>query len=120
MEPTETKTKRCTRCGAVKPMSDFYQNRNTRDGLASWCKTCQKAAVRAHREAKRAACPPFEGDPAACSFARVMPARHPDAPPLNADLAPFTARQLMRELYARGYEGELRITQRVNIAACKR
>ena len=120
MEPTETKTKRCTHCGAVKPMSDFYQNRNTRDGLASWCKTCQKAAVRAHREAKRAACPPFEGDPAACSFARVMPARHPDAPPLNLDLAPFTARQLMRELYARGYEGELRITQRVNIATCKR
>ena len=39
---------------------------------------------------------------------------------LNADLTRFTARQLMRELYARGYEGELYYTQRINIASCKR
>ena len=122
---TKAPMKRCAHCGAVKPVSEFYRNRYTHKGLASWCKACQREAVRSHREESRhearpAARPPFEGDPAACSFARVMPVRPPDAPPLNADLTRFTARQLMRELYARGYEGELHYTQRVNIATCKR
>ena len=62
MEPTETKTKRCTHCG-VKPMSDFYQNRNTRDGLASWCKTCQKAAVRSPPRGKACCLSALRGRP---------------------------------------------------------
>ena len=32
--------KRCTRCLSLKPLRDFYKNRNTRDGVSSWCKTC--------------------------------------------------------------------------------
>lgn len=118
MEPTETKTKRCTRCGAVKPVSEFYRNRYTREGLASWCKTCQRAAVRAHRQRLRnEGVDSFElqsvYEATACNAERT-------GVPRNADLARFTPRQLMRELYARGYEGELRYTQRINIASCKK
>lgn len=123
---TNTPMKRCTHCGAEKPKSEFYGRSSSQDGLQSWCKACLKAYTtdyyrRIRIDAlQRGGAPPFEGNPAYGSLARVMPARHPDAPPLNADLTRFTARQLMRELYARGYEGELRITQRVNIATCKR
>jgi hypothetical protein len=33
-------TKCCTRCGITKPRAAFSANKNTRDGLACWCKEC--------------------------------------------------------------------------------
>ena len=35
-----TEEKRCTRCGEVKPRSDFARNRTRRNGLQDWCKPC--------------------------------------------------------------------------------
>ena len=34
----------CTHGGARQPHTEFHRNRNTRDGLASWCKTCVRGA----------------------------------------------------------------------------
>jgi len=39
-------TKTCSRCGTAKPHTEFFPNRNARDGLQSYCKAC-------HNEARR-------------------------------------------------------------------
>jgi hypothetical protein len=39
------KTKRCSKCGETKPLSEFYANRKPtkgRPGLKSACKDCEK------------------------------------------------------------------------------
>lgn len=33
-------TKTCSHCHAVLPISEFYSNSKSRDGLMGWCKTC--------------------------------------------------------------------------------
>ena len=41
------KTKRCSRCGEVKPVSKFYKKKTSSDGLHSACKPCHiEIAVR--------------------------------------------------------------------------
>ena len=35
--------KKCTKCGTVKPLSEFVKARNTKTGLHSWCKVCTAA-----------------------------------------------------------------------------
>lgn len=40
-------TKRCSRCSADLPLSDFYRNRTRKDGLQAFCKTCAKAHAKA-------------------------------------------------------------------------
>lgn len=49
---TKTEKKECTRCKKLKPHSEFYKNRSTRDGLARWCKQC-KAEYRKQRAADK-------------------------------------------------------------------
>lgn len=39
----ETKTKRCTKCGGEKPVSEFYKNKQAKDGLSLQCKGCAKS-----------------------------------------------------------------------------
>lgn len=34
--------KQCRKCKQFKPHSDFYKNKSSKDGLASWCKECKK------------------------------------------------------------------------------
>jgi hypothetical protein len=51
--------KRCYHCGEVKPTSEFYPHRDTRDRLQSYCKDCMKAATqesnrRNHHEWRKA------------------------------------------------------------------
>lgn len=36
-------TKRCPRCGLVKPASEYFANRSTADGISAWCKACNGA-----------------------------------------------------------------------------
>lgn len=38
--------KRCSRCRELKPSTGFCRNKNTRDGLNSWCKKCVKVYYR--------------------------------------------------------------------------
>lgn len=39
----EQETKRCAHCGQDKPMTEFYRDKHTRDGLQSWCKECSNS-----------------------------------------------------------------------------
>ena len=36
-------TKRCSRCGEVKPTTDYYRDRSRSDGLQNYCKPCDNA-----------------------------------------------------------------------------
>lgn len=35
-------TKTCTKCGETKPATDFYKHRSYKDGLANYCKSCDR------------------------------------------------------------------------------
>ena len=41
--PEQVITKRCCTCKQIKPLSEFYKNRGTKDGLQGACKACDKA-----------------------------------------------------------------------------
>jgi hypothetical protein len=38
----EGEKKQCGKCKQLKPLSEFYKNKSTKDGLARWCKQCKK------------------------------------------------------------------------------
>ena len=38
--------KACTKCGEVKPLSEFYRHRLSKDGHSYWCKECHKSKYR--------------------------------------------------------------------------
>lgn len=88
--------KRCTRCGRELDESEFYHHKGTADGLQYRCKQCQKEEYRMRVSATR---PQSKG-----GGAKTNPA-----------LASFSPRQLMEELKARGYTGELKYTQVIKL-----
>lgn len=45
-----SKTKRCSHCGQAKPRSAFSRDRQKRDGLSGWCKSCRNENSAAWRE----------------------------------------------------------------------
>jgi hypothetical protein len=55
--------KRCSRCGKVKPVGEFYRRRRTQ--LSSYCQSCQRAAARLARTRRR-------HDPAAAEQLRAV------------------------------------------------
>lgn len=45
--------KRCTKCGEVKPVSEFSRNKSNKDGLEWWCKSCRAKNKRKYYEQNR-------------------------------------------------------------------
>lgn len=37
--------RKCTKCKAILPLAEFYNNKTGRDGLSAWCKECFQKAV---------------------------------------------------------------------------
>lgn len=97
----EIKTKLCPKCGRELSVSKFYPNRRAKDGLATYCKECSNAisieCARKRRERKKAQAKENER----IEFEKKYKVY------TDRDLAKYTPRQLMLELKARGYEGEL-------------
>lgn len=94
-------TKVCKKCGRELPISDFYTNSKAKDGLSTYCKECsnvlsveyaRKRRARKKEEAKENERIEFE------SKYKIYTCK---------ELAPFTPRELMLELKARGYTGDL-------------
>ncbi len=48
-------TKRCGRCGQVKPTAEFFRNRSRSDGLQHACIPCQNARTRMRSRASTSA-----------------------------------------------------------------
>ena len=87
MESSQTKV--CTKCGRELPLSMFGKG-NDKYGKRTQCKECVNKYTRDYLYAKKMA-----------SLER------------NPDLARFTPRELISELRARGYEGNLVFTEHI-------
>jgi hypothetical protein len=48
----EVEKKLCGRCRELKPVTEFYKNKSTSDGLARWCKQCKQQYRKEHHAAK--------------------------------------------------------------------
>ena len=94
-------TKLCKKCGRELPLSDFYTNSKAKDGYATYCKVCSNAIsveyARKRRERKKAEAEENER----VEFEKKYKIY------TNRELAKFTPRELMLELKARGYTGDL-------------
>jgi len=49
-EPTDYQTKTCCRCDKDKPLSEFYKDSRTPDGLYCYCKSCHKQLINSWRQ----------------------------------------------------------------------
>lgn len=47
---TRISGKRCSKCGESKPHSEYHRDKQKRDGLSAWCKSCRNASGAAWRE----------------------------------------------------------------------
>jgi hypothetical protein len=94
-------TKVCSKCGRELPIENFYTNKSLKDGHDNCCKECKSAYSRewARRRAAKKRAEKIENE--RVEFEKKYKIY------TNKDLAKFTPRELMLELKARGYEGEL-------------
>jgi len=53
IEP-DSKLKVCTKCNQKKPVSEFYKQKNSKDGLMSWCKECHREYTNKSKKKKEA------------------------------------------------------------------
>lgn len=84
-------TKVCSICGKELPLSQFYPHKNSKDGYVSMCKCCRKERTRAQRAEKK----------------RLVEI----AKKGGKQLSDYTPRELMEELYRRGYRGTLEFVE---------
>jgi hypothetical protein len=90
-------TKICKKCGQELPLEYFSKNAKTKDGLQNHCKACASEYSRQIWKRKKAQRKENE----------LVEFEKKHKVYTNRDLAKFTPRDLMLELKARGYEGEL-------------
>ena len=97
----EIKTKVCSKCGRELPIESFGKNHTCKDGRCGTCKDCKKAYtqewLRKNREKKKA----LKIENERVEFENKYKIY------TNRELAKFTPRELMLELKARGYTGDL-------------
>ena len=98
-------TKKCTKCGQTKPVDAYYKNAKAHDGLQCHCKDCQKSTkeerkYKSEKKSKSSILAPINKRP-------VKDESNP--------LSSFTPRELMQELYSRGFEGELTYTSKITL-----
>lgn len=74
MVELEALTKSCTKCGATKPLSQFYRQPSGVLGRYSWCSECTKANVKRLRAKRRAEM----GEEAWKQHQRELVAKHRD------------------------------------------
>lgn len=48
--------KRCANCKRLLPVGSYWANKKSRDGLASWCKSCTRENNRAYQKAHQEKC----------------------------------------------------------------
>lgn len=48
------KTKKCNKCGEIKPIAEYHVQKSTKDGLKHHCKACAKKARRAYYQKNKA------------------------------------------------------------------
>ena len=86
------KLKKCSKCGRELPVSEFWKNASTEDGLQTYCKECGNVYA--------------ETIEIGGNLKKIYS---------NLELAKFSPRELIAELKARGYTGELKYTQTISL-----
>lgn len=125
--PAETeapKTKHCSKCGRDLPLDAFGKKSNTKDGLQTWCKECQKASTLAARERRKNAQnkPQIEQKPGKIEH-KPGEIEHAPAPaastakPKRNYLHYVSDEQLVAELKRRGYKGTIEMKKQFDIEA---
>lgn len=97
----EKLSKVCTKCGMEKPMSEFGLSPKMADGHKNECKSCVADYAREYYHRKKKG-----NDTSSNHLIKVY---------LNPELAKFQPKDLIAELRARGYSGELKYTQTIKI-----
>jgi len=92
--PTEATTKVCPKCGRELQLSEFSKSSNSKDGYQHHCKDCQRMANKANKKRKKA-------------INLLDYVVNSEQANLNPKLEGFTPRELLTELRARGYRGDL-------------
>lgn len=90
-------TKICKKCGQELPLEYFSKNAKMKDGLQNHCKACASEYSRQIWQRKKAQ----KKENERIEFEKKYKVY------TNRELAKFNPRELMLELKARGYEGEL-------------
>ena len=100
METTEVKTKRCQKCGRELPVSDFNKRARSADGLQCYCRECiQKYNKERYKT----------------GVVTSQKTNKLNKIYFSEKLAGFTPRELIAELRARGYKGELTYVQKIKV-----
>ena len=106
-------TKVCSKCGRELPVDAYYKG-NCKDGLDSYCKECRlqynadkKVAKKASLATEKPESPKKEEN----STVAVPGGHQLYKIYYNKDLAKYPPRELMMELKARGYVGELQFEE---------
>lgn len=94
-------TKVCKKCGRELPISDFYTNSKAKDALATYCKECSNVLSVEYARKRRARKKAEAKENERIEFEKKYKIY------TCKELAPFTPRELMLELKARGYTGDL-------------
>lgn len=94
-------TKICVCCGKVLPLESFGRNRQSSDGYMVTCKECTNKRYRENYRKRKES---------TCNISKSL--KKVDESGRNPDLAKFHARELIAELKARNYSGEIYYTQK--------
>lgn len=100
-------TKICVCCGKVLPLESFGRNRQSSDGYMVTCKECTNKRYRENYKKRKSA-----ATPSAPSSTTTTAKSKLDDNGRNPELAKFHARELIAELKARNYTGEIYYTQK--------
>ena len=92
-------TKKCSKCGRELPLSRFSKCTSLKDGLQRMCKECSASYNKTRKMVKNS-------EKEGCHLVKVYS---------NPELAKFQPRELIAELRARGYSGELSIRQVITV-----
>lgn len=94
-------TKVCTKCGRELPIENFHINKSLKGGHDNTCKECKNAYAKEWQKKNKEKKKAQKIENERIEFEKKYKIY------TNKDLAKFTPRELMLELKARGYEGEL-------------
>ena len=97
----EIRTKVCKCCGEELPVTSFYEKKTAADGCQTYCKKCQSKKMVEYTRNRKAKEKARKVEEERVEFENKYKIY------TNRELAKFTPRELMLELKARGYEGEL-------------
>lgn len=94
-------TKICRKCGRELPIENFYTNKSLKGGHDNCCKECKSAYSKEWQKKNREKKKAQKIENERIEFEKKYKVY------TNRELAKFKPRELMLELKARGYEGEL-------------